>query len=104
MMKLLVKYFFRNRGYPDQSPNLLLVLRKYREQYNRLVVEGDFFYRLFYDDCAKIRYKQFCVLKHLWQEMVYRVHNAKTAGHFGASPKNLKNFANGFLFPISRST
>ena len=48
---------------PDESSNLPLALRKYRKQFNRLVVENDILYRLFYDDCGKVKYKQFCVPK-----------------------------------------
>ena len=33
---------WKNRGNPDESPILPLALRKYRKQFNRLVVEIDF--------------------------------------------------------------
>ena len=46
---------WKNRGNPDESPNLPLALRKYRKQFNRLVVENDILYRLFYDDCGKVK-------------------------------------------------
>ena len=58
---------WKNRGNPDESPNLPLALRKYRKQFNRLVVENDILYRLFYDDCGKVNYKQFCVPQTLWR-------------------------------------
>ena len=45
---------WKNRCNPDESPILPLALRKYRKQFNRLVVENDIFYRLFYDDCDKV--------------------------------------------------
>ena len=82
---------WKNRGNPDESPNLPLALRKYRKQFNRLVVENDIFYRLFYDDCGKVKYKQFCVPKTLWREVVFRLHNSKTAGHFGIA-KTVEEF------------
>ena len=44
---------WENRGNPDESPNLPLALRKYRKQFNRLVVENDILSRLFYGDCGK---------------------------------------------------
>ena len=73
---------WKNRGDPDELPNLPLALRKYRKQFNRLLVENDILYRLFYDDCGKVKYKQFCAPKTLWREVVFRLHNSKTAGHF----------------------
>ena len=42
-------------GNPDESPNLPLALRKYRKQFNRLVVENNISYRFFYDDCSKVK-------------------------------------------------
>ena len=89
---------WKNRGNPDESPNLPLALRKYRKQFNRLVVENDLLYRLFYDDCGKVKYKQFCVSKTLWREVVFRLHNSKTAGHFGIA-KTVEEFRKRFYFP-----
>ena len=74
---------WKNRGNPDESPYLPLALRKYRKQFHRLVVKNDLLYRLFYDDCGKVKYKQFCVPKTFCREVVLRLHNSKTAGHFG---------------------
>ena len=56
---------WKNLGNPDESTNLPLALRRYRKQFNSLVVENDILYRLFYDDCGKVKYKQLCVLKTL---------------------------------------
>ena len=50
---------WKNRGNPDESPNLPLTLRKYRKQFIRLVVENEILYRLFYDDCGRVKYKQY---------------------------------------------
>ena len=85
-------------GFSDKSPNLPLALRKYRKQFNRLVVENDILYRLFYDDCAKVKYKRFCVPKTLWREVVFRLHNSKAAGHFGIV-KTVEEFRKRFSFP-----
>ena len=89
---------WKSRGNPDESPNLPLALRKYRKQFNRLVVENDILYRLFYDDCRKVKYKQFCVPKALGREVVFRLHNSKTTGHFGLA-KTVEEFRKRFYFP-----
>ena len=89
---------WKNRGNRDESPNLPLALRKYREQFSRLVVENDILYRLFYDDCGKVKYKKFCVPKKLWREVVFRLRNSKTTGHFGIA-KTVAEFRKRFYFP-----
>ena len=89
---------WKNGGHPDESPNLPIAFRKYRKLFHRLVVENDILYRLFYDDCGKVKYKQFCVLKTLWREVVFRLHNSKTAGHFGIA-KTVAEFQKGINFP-----
>ena len=88
----------KNRGFSDQSPNLPIVLRKYHKQFYRLIVEDDILYRLFHDDCGKLKYKQFCVANTLWPEVVFRLYNSKTAGHCGIT-KTVEDFCNR-LFPI----
>ena len=57
-----------------------------------------FLYRSFYDDCGKVKYKQFCVPKTLWREIVFRLHNLKCAGHFGIA-KTVENFRKRFYLP-----
>ena len=89
---------WKNRGNPDESPNLLLAFRRYRKQFNRLGVENDILNRLFYDDCGKVKYKQFCVPKTLWREIVFRLHNSQAAGHFGIA-KTVEEFRKSFYFP-----
>ena len=56
-------------------------LKKYAKQFNRLVIEDEVLLRNFYDNTGKIKHKQFCVPKHLWNETIYRVHNSMTGGH-----------------------
>ena len=85
-------------GKRDESPHLPIALRKYRKQFNRLIVEDDFLYRLFYDDCGNIQYRKFWVPKHFWREVVFRLHNSKTAGHLGI-PKTIAEFRKRFYFP-----
>ena len=89
---------WKNRANPDESPNLPLALQKYRKQFNHIVVENDILYRLFYDDCVKMKYKQFCVPKLLWREVVFCLHKSKTVGHFGIA-KPVKEFRKSFCFP-----
>ena len=91
-------FSFTHLGNPDGSPNLPLAWRKYPKQFHRLVVEIDILYRLFYDDCGKVKYKQFCVPKTLWREVVFRLHNSKTAGRFGIA-KTVEEFRKTFCFP-----
>ena len=88
---------WKHRGNPDESPNLPLALRNYRKQFNGLVVENDILYRLFYDDCGKVKCKQFFVPKTLRREVVFRLHNSKTAGHFGIA-KTVEEFRKNILF------
>ena len=85
-------------GKPDESPHLPVALRKYRKQFNRLIVENDILDRLFYDDCGNIQYQQFFVPKHLWREVVFRLHNFKTAGLFGIA-RTIAEFRKRFYFP-----
>ena len=89
---------WKNWGSPDELPKLPLALRKYRKHFNRLVVENDILYRLFYDECGEVKYKHFCVPKALWHEVVFRLHNSKTAGHFGIA-KTFEEFRKRFYFP-----
>ena len=53
---------------------------------------------MFYDDCGKVKYKQFCVPKTLWREVVFRFHNSKTSGHFGFA-KTIEEFQEMFFLP-----
>ena len=88
---------WKSRGHVDASPNLPIALRKYRKQFDRLVVEDNILYRLFYD-CGKIKHKQYCVPKSLWREVVYRLHHSRTAGHLGIV-KTIEEFRKRFYFP-----
>ena len=73
-------------------------VRKYFKQINRLVVEEGVLFRLFYDDIGQIQYKQYCLPKQLWKEVVYRLHNSRTAGHVGIL-KTIREFRQRFYFP-----
>ena len=82
----------------DESPNLPITLREYRKQFNCLVVENDILYRLFYDVCGKVKYKQFCVPKTLRREVFFRLRYSGTAGRFGIA-KTIQEFRKRFNFP-----
>ena len=97
--KLCRCFSFTHLGKLDESPNLPLALRKYRKQFHRLVVKIDILYRLFYDDCGKVKYKQFCVPKTLWREVVFRLHNSTTAGRSGIA-RTVEEFRKRFCFPV----
>ena len=90
---------WKNRGNPGESPNLPLALRKYRKQFHRLVVEDDVLYRLFYDDCGKVKYKQFGVQKTLWRDL-FSASIIRKLTDILALPKQLKNFEKVSFFQI----
>ena len=89
---------WRYRGNLDEFPNLPTALRKCRKLCNRLVVDNDNFYRLFYDDSGKVKYKQCCIIKKPCREVVVHLHNSNTAGHFGCA-KTGEEFRQRSYFP-----
>ena len=91
---------WKNRDNSDQSPNLPLTLRKYRKQFIRLVVENDILYRLFYDDCGKVKYKYFCVQKRFGVKLS-SASIIRKMPYILALPKQLKNFEKDSIFQIS---
>ena len=58
-------------------------LRKYAKHFTLFVVKHGVLYRQFFDAVGAVQVDQFCVPKHLWQEIFYRLHNSATAGHLG---------------------
>ena len=89
---------WKNWGDPDELSNLPLALRKYRKKFNRLDVENDFLYRLFYVDCGKVKHKYFCVPNALWRELVFRLHISKTAGQFDVA-ETVEEVQKRYYFP-----
>ena len=73
-------------------------LKKYAKQFNRLVIEDEVLLRNFYDDTGKIKHKQYCVPKHMWNETLIRVHNSMTGGHIGMT-RTTEEFRRRFYFP-----
>ena len=73
-------------------------LQKYAKQLPRLYIENNVIYRTFFDDTGKPKYRQYCVPKSLRSEVIYRIHNSRTAGHQGIV-KTLEEFRQRFYFP-----
>ena len=73
-------------------------LKKYYNQLDRLVIENDILCRKIFDDDGTVKHKQLCVPQKFWKELVYRIHNSKTAGHSGIS-RTAQEFRKRFYFP-----
>ena len=83
---------------PDPSPYLSSELRKYLKHFNRPENYQGVLYRKFFDDTGKTITRQYVVPAHLRTELLYRVHNSKTAGHIGIT-KTAQIFRQQFYFP-----
>ena len=83
---------------PDPSPYMSSELRKYLKHFNRLENYHGVLYRKFFDDTRKTITRQYFVPAHLRTELLYRVHNSKTAGHIGIT-KTAQIFRQKFYFP-----
>ena len=73
-------------------------LKKYGKQFRRLVLRDSVLYRQFFDHTGRVQYYQYCLPKHLWKEVVYRLHNSRLAGHVGII-KTAEEFRKRFYFP-----
>ena len=73
-------------------------LKKYAKQFNRLIIEDEILFRNFYDDTGNIKHKKYCLPTHLWNEVIYRIHNSPTGGHIGMTRTN-EVFRKRFYFP-----
>ena len=62
------------------------------------MLDNDVLYGLFCSDTGQVRYKQFCVPKHLQKERVFRVQNSTTAGQIGVT-RTVEKFRQRFYFP-----
>ena len=83
---------------PEPSPYLSSELRKYLKHFNRLENHQGVLYRKFFDDTGKVVNRQYVVPAHLRAEILYRIHNSKTAGHIGIT-KTAQIFRQKFYFP-----
>ena len=72
--------------------------KKYAKQINRLELKDAILYRKFFNDTGQVKYLQYCLPKHLWQEVVYRLHNSPSGGHIGMG-RTLEEFRKRFYFP-----
>ena len=72
--------------------------KKYAKHLERLVVEDGILYRNFYEHTGKVSNKQYCVPEQLKKEVVYRLHNSRTAGHLGIV-RTAHEFRQRFYFP-----
>ena len=72
--------------------------KKYKKQFHRLVLIENILYRQFFDHTGKVKYLQYCLPKHLWNEVIYRLHNSPTAGHVGIV-RTVEEFRKRFYFP-----
>ena len=73
-------------------------MRKFYKHMQRLIVEDGVLYRLFYGDAGKVIHQQYCVPEHLRKEVLYRIHNSRTAGHNGIT-RTIQEFRKRFYFP-----
>ena len=73
-------------------------MKKYGKQFRRLVLRDSVLYRQFFDHTGRVQYYQYCLPKHLWKEVVYRLHNSRLAGHVGII-KTAEEFRKRFYFP-----
>ena len=89
---------WKNSGLPSDLKYASTRLKKYAKQFDRLKLENNVLYRLFYDDTGKILHQQICLPKHLWKEVIYRLHNSPTAGHLGIL-RTIQEFRKRFYYP-----
>ena len=68
---------------PEPPPYLSSELRKYLKHFIRLEKHQGVFYCKLFDDTGKIVNRQYVVPAHLRAEILYCIHNSKTAGHIG---------------------
>ena len=73
-------------------------LRKYLKHFARLENHNGVLYRKFFSDNGRDFIRQYVVPTHLREELLYRVHNSKSAGHPGTA-KTAEIFSKHFYFP-----
>ena len=85
-------------GPPSPSPYMNTELRKYLKHFARLENHNGVLYRKFFSDNGRDFIRQYVVPTHLREELLYRVHNSKYAGHPGIA-KTAELFRKHFYFP-----
>ena len=73
-------------------------LKKYVRKFDRLEIENNTLYRQFFDGTGKLIFKEYCLPKHLWKEVIYRLHNSPTGGHLGIL-RTTQEFRKRFYYP-----
>ena len=66
-------------------------LKNYAKQFDRLEIENNTLYRQFFDDTSRIIFKQYCLSKHLWKEVIYTTHQQEDIWEYFAQFKNSEN-------------
>ena len=90
--------FEKQTGPPSDFPYMSTELRKYLKHFDRLENHHGILYRKFFDDTGRNFIRQYVVPQHLRNEVLYRVHNSKYAGHPGIA-KTAELFRKHFYFP-----
>ena len=57
-------------------------LKRYFKHLNRLAIEDEVLYQLFYNYAGKIEFKQYCLPKHLWKETLCRIQFRNSRAHW----------------------
>ena len=96
----VIKNVFQRKlqNHIDDLQYASFALKKYKKQFDRLVLIENILYRQFFDHTGKVKYLQYCLPKHLWEEVIYRLHNSPTAGHVGIV-RTVQEFRKRFYFP-----
>ena len=73
-------------------------LKRYKKHFDRLVLIENILYRQFFDHTGNVKYLQYCLPKHLWKKIIYRLHNSPTTGHVGIV-RTVQEFRKKFYSP-----
>ena len=95
VIKNVVQWKLQN--HIDDLQYASFALKKYKKQFERLVLIENILCRQF-DHTGKVKYLQYCLPKHLWKEVIYRLQNSPTAGHVGIV-RTVQEFRKRFYFP-----
>ena len=96
VIKKVIEWIKKNKV--DDLKYASFELKKYGKQFNRLKIQSNILYREFYDHSGKVACLQYCLPKQLWKEVLYRLHNSRTAGHIGIL-RTIREFRERFYFP-----
>ena len=94
VIKSVVQWKLQN--HIDDLQYASFALKKYKKQFDRLVLIENILHRQFFDHTGKVKYLQYCLPKHLWKEVI--LHNSPTAGHVGIV-RTVQELRKGFYLP-----